>query len=127
MCSSLMEEVQAHACATFALAHHMPARTSQCMPSFPIASACLTVAEPPLCMAQAFLLICRYAYKWKDNGLKLPTLTAVDIYVARHKSKHTALLGCLTTCNAAGLVSMMYSMPCHAIRAAQAYTHPYTA
>ena len=35
---------------------------------------------------------CRYAYRWRDNGLKLPAVTAVDIHVAKHKSKPAAMI-----------------------------------
>ena len=121
MCSSLMGEARAHACEAFALAHDMPARASHCTLSFPIRKCMLRCCRASTVHSSIFLLTCRYAYKWKDNGLKLPTLTVVNIHVAKHKSEHTALLGCLKTCDAAGLIGMMHSVPCHVyIRAAQA-------
>lgn len=35
------------------------------------------------------LSICRYAYMWKENALRLPTLTAVSIQAARHKGEQS--------------------------------------
>ena len=40
------------------------------------------------CGVHSTCCTCSYAYKWRDNGQKLPLLTAVSIHAASHKSEH---------------------------------------
>ena len=47
------------------------------------------------CGVHSTCCTCSYAYRWKDNGLKLPLLTAVSIHAASHKSER-CLMGLLS-------------------------------